>query len=522
MSQDNFVRIPPDSTGKKIRHSVAVDIYLTNINVLVLETLTLGDTITDGSGQVELLFKTFSISNNDVIINANFTLGNSLQVNSDIFFNGDRIGEVEKFNSLHTPTMVVSDSDKPTNTMRVDDNGSAYVRFNDGDLSLDAFGNANFSQTTIMKSHMFQYGSKPGDFEDITDVGGSIVDDVSKSVIRLQTNTNINSRATRYSTTFLPYNPQEANFVCLAVGVGDQGKEGVVRRWGLFDGDDGLYFELDGVDLHFVIKSSVDGTETKIANNEFNGNRLLSDTFDIFKLDVSKMNLYWIDYQWQGVGAVRFGVYSPDGTRILMHTIRNSNRNNLPYIKSGVLNMALEQINTSNVVSPSEMRSSCMVATRNSDRINFIGNTYSYNTNDFIEINSTDPTPLLSIRLKNDIDGVPNRVMILPTIFEVIVQDNPVILEYYLNGTLVNPDFQTFTNATEIDESADDITGGFKIDQNIFSTGFRVVEIDDSFGFSLSNPPSNTYQNVVTITARCINSSLNSKVYFVGKWKEIC
>jgi hypothetical protein len=32
-----------------------------------------------------------------------------------------------------------------------------------------------------------------------------------------------------------------------SLSCGDSGKDGVVRRWGLFDEEDGVYFELDGL-----------------------------------------------------------------------------------------------------------------------------------------------------------------------------------------------------------------------------------------------------------------------------------
>lgn len=71
------------------------------------------------------------------------------------------------------------------------------------------------------------------------------------------------------------------------------------------------------------IKAGVSKTETWTALSNFNGDNTLSTWFD-----PSKGNVYQIDYQWLGFGAIRFWVEDPNtGKFTLIHTIRYANRN---------------------------------------------------------------------------------------------------------------------------------------------------------------------------------------------------
>jgi hypothetical protein len=112
-----------------------------------------------------------------------------------------------------------------------------------------------------------------------------------------------------YKTSYIsyPYVPGNGTFMSTLL-VWWFGKDGVVRRWGLFDEEDGVYFELDG--LTFKIRNSITGLTNTVIQDDF-------DETLPYVLDFSKFNLYWMDYQWQGV-VDRFGIYNPDGSRQLL------------------------------------------------------------------------------------------------------------------------------------------------------------------------------------------------------------
>ena len=54
-----------------------------------------------------------------------------------------------------------------------------------------------------------------------------------------------------------------------------------------------------------------------------------------FNLDLTKMQMFYIDYAWYGAGAIRFGFKDQNGEIIYCHRIANSNRNTEAYMRSG-------------------------------------------------------------------------------------------------------------------------------------------------------------------------------------------
>jgi hypothetical protein len=110
--------------------------------------------------------------------------------------------------------------------------------------------------------------------------------------------------------------------VMQTIQIGDTGKANVVRRWGYFDEENGLFWELDGTTLYAVQRSSTTGSvvDTRVAQANWNRDSL--DGTIRYDLDVTKTNLYWMDFQWLGVGIVRFGVYENDGTKTTCHVLK--------------------------------------------------------------------------------------------------------------------------------------------------------------------------------------------------------
>ena len=54
-----------------------------------------------------------------------------------------------------------------------------------------------------------------------------------------------------------------------------------------------------------------------------------------FNLDLSKMQMFYIDYSWYGAGAVRFGFKNTRGEIMYVHRIANNNVNTEAYMRSG-------------------------------------------------------------------------------------------------------------------------------------------------------------------------------------------
>ena len=78
-------------------------------------------------------------------------------------------------------------------------------------------------------------------------------------------------------------------------------------------------------------------TDTKIASSSFNIDKLDGTGPSGYNIDLSKMQMFYIDYSWYGAGFIRWGVRGPDGNVIYVHKLANNNVNNEAYMRSGNL-----------------------------------------------------------------------------------------------------------------------------------------------------------------------------------------
>jgi hypothetical protein len=76
-------------------------------------------------------------------------------------------------------------------------------------------------------------------------------------------------------------------------------------------------------------------TEEKYPQNLWNIDKCDGAGPTKFNLDLTKMQMMYIDYAWYGAGAIRFGFKDQNGTIIYCHRIPNSNRNTEAYMRSG-------------------------------------------------------------------------------------------------------------------------------------------------------------------------------------------
>jgi hypothetical protein len=75
--------------------------------------------------------------------------------------------------------------------------------------------------------------------------------------------------------------------------------------------------------------------EEKIPQSQWNLDRCDGLGSTKFNLDLTKMQMFYIDYSWYGAGAIRFGFKDQNGEVIYCHRIANSNRNTEAYMRSG-------------------------------------------------------------------------------------------------------------------------------------------------------------------------------------------
>ena len=461
----NFLRLPPDSTGKRVRlkHSAQLtytsktvgyqwkpDNYYTLVNsgweIHVHEihesTTTAGtlDISYDSDAEFANLNPASGEGIRDQVTNAVIA---TVGVVTDVFNNTTNIVGFEN----------------PTNGLDIDNTGSANIRFYEGNPQLDAFGKLRVSGATLLGEYVFSNGILPTQFSGVLRNGGTTTWDPNSRALVLTNTTANDSHTSHTSNTYHHYFPGSSQLFIGTFAMGDAGKAGLMREWGMFDDKNGFFFMQDGTALGVGIRSNASGAVLQqfIAQSSWNVDKADGTGRSQMILDVTKDNIYWIDVQWLGAGRVRFGTYY-NGQRVVLHEFYHGNNFSVPVTAMGSLPVCAHQMNMTATGSTSQMRVWCMAVwtestldVRNSASTALQSFSKTISTNDtYTYMGSLSPRELLP-------NGQPNRTLYWPTEIECSGWDTvtgaPAIfeLEIYAEPVLSNLTWTPVNSGSTVD-----------------------------------------------------------------------
>ena len=90
-----------------------------------------------------------------------------------------------------------------------------------------------------------------------------------------------------------------------------------------------------GASANYVIASKT--VDAKIPQSQWNIDRCDGTGPSGYSLDLTKMQMFYIDYSWYGAGFIRWGFRGTDGNVIYCHKLANNNLNTEAYMRSGNL-----------------------------------------------------------------------------------------------------------------------------------------------------------------------------------------
>jgi hypothetical protein len=100
------------------------------------------------------------------------------------------------------------------------------------------------------------------------------------------------------------------------------GGVGVTAQIGLTDGTDGVYFEMSGTSMGVVVRKA--NVDNRIEQADWSIDALDGNGVSSITMDFSKTQIFVIDFEWLGVGTVRFGLVN-DGGIIYFHEEMHAN-----------------------------------------------------------------------------------------------------------------------------------------------------------------------------------------------------
>lgn len=202
----------------------------------------------------------------------------------------------------------------------------------------------------------------------------------------------------RQTKRYFAYQPGKSQLI-LMTGVLGAGAAGITRRLGYFDAANGLFTELSGSTLRFVRRTFTSGAAVDNAVDQaaWNVDRLDGTGSSGITLDTSKAQIFFVDFEWLGVGRVRFG-FVIDGMFIVAHQMLNANSLNLVFMQIPNLPCRYEIVNDGTGAASSL---TCICASVISEGgLDTTGSTFGVNrgTTALVTLNDASFYPLIAIR----------------------------------------------------------------------------------------------------------------------------
>lgn len=202
--------------------------------------------------------------------------------------------------------------------------------------AVDAFSRLRTSHIETLFSSKQLFDNQPlyWDDQQISGAGTTSTFLTNKAATQLSVLANTTGVRVRQSFRRMNYQPghsQLVTFTGVLVAEGGAGNTAIKRRIGLYDGSNGVFFELIGTTLNVAVRTNSTGTPvtTYIPQSSWNLDKMDGTGASGVVLDVSKAQIFLIDFQWLGVGRIRYG-FNINGVTLYCHQILNAN------IQSGV------------------------------------------------------------------------------------------------------------------------------------------------------------------------------------------
>lgn len=343
--------------------------------------------------------------------------------------------------------------------------------------SVDAFARLRTSEAFTINDYKHTYGVNP-EFINNTSDGGDVAHVTNHSCARLSTSSNSNSTAIHQSRMYHHYMPGKSQLI-LSSFVFYAAAENVTKRTGYFDDRDGIFFEQDGDGvLSMNIRSYVSGSPVtrKVIQSEWNGDKCDGTGDSGWDLDITKTQLWWCDFQWLGVGRVRVGFVHED-SYITAHTFYNSDILDTVYLSNPNLPVRCEIRNTgTSTGSYFDQICSTVVSEGGYMETGFYHGVNSGTA--FKSITTADGLyPVMAIKLKNSVNGYPNRYTVRSESLTIYASNNPaywkiIRLDGPANLTVTDPTWTSVdpSSAVEYNLTATAFTGGTHIAGGIVGT----------------------------------------------------
>jgi len=338
--------------------------------------------------------------------------------------------------------------------------------------SVDAFGRLRVGSPTPVFENKNLFQRNINQWEEQTNGAGASISYLSdESSVSLTVGTVSGEYAIRQTSRYHAYVPGKSQLILLTAVLGT-GKTNVTQRIGYFDDNDGLFFELADSTISVVRRTSTSGAVVNNTINQTNWNldKLNGNGKSGITLDLTKAQIFIIDFQWLAAGRIRFG-FNFDGKIVYCHEINNANILDVPYMATPSLPIRYEIRNTGVSASSTSLKEICC-SISSEGGYTLPGYEFSA-SNGIAKRNISVRTPIFAIRLAGTFGGKENRRTCKFERLNFYANTNDVFFElmHMHNPSAITATWNTVATSSAV-EYSNDITAITGNPEHIISSGF--------------------------------------------------
>jgi len=366
----------------------------------------------------------------------------------------------------------------------------------------------------------FQYGLETDVWETDTTGTASAVHNPDASNVTMSVGSTAGDKVIRQTRQVMRYIPGRVSLVSFAIRL-ETPVAGVRRRFGIFDGENGAYFEDDGGTYSCVLRSNVTGSvvETRVTRDNWNGDKLDGNGYSQITADPEAVQMINIEYEWYGAGQVIFS-YTIDGETHSIHKFNIANRQNQVWCSTPFLPIRVEIENVTGAAGTHYIYQGSNSLTQEGEPEK-LGTLISYSNS---ISGTTLPSantfyPVLSLRLKpTDLAGI-----VLPRSLQVATNDNTnVFWRLVENPTLTGGTWIDHPNPdaiTQVNTTATAVSGGVVILSGFtVGGGANLIDLDDKASLQIGRSSLGTVSDIYTL--ECASPNTNKAALAVLNWLE--
>jgi hypothetical protein len=335
----------------------------------------------------------------------------------------------------------------------------------------DAFGRLRVSNPFTLFDSSFSIGDNIKVWDTSNTNNTSYRFESNIACISMNLSTNSGDRVYRQTRRYFQYQPGKS-LLSLNTFVMNKGKANLRQRVGYYDTRNGIFLENES-NVNYIVKRSYvtgDVVDTRIAQNQWNGDKLNGTGLSGLNLDISKAQIFWTDVEWLGVGSVRTG-FVIDGNFIVCHQFNHANVESNVYMTTATLPVRYEIENIGVTDTSSTLKHICNTVISEGGYAPTVVTRAASTTLAGLEMLQTEFRPLLAIRLKANNYGS----VVVPAKLDLFgLQSTPFVYKLVQNANVIGGSWLTTGSDSVVEYNANATSigaGGTDLMQGMFVGG---------------------------------------------------